>query len=304
MDEHYEREETTPAPGDRGSNGMFWLASLAFIVVVGVAAFGMYNSYQQKNTISQLTAQTSNLNATVGQLQNQLSDNTSKLNNVSSAQAAAAQAAANAVKPSNTHAPAGPSRADMNRLKQQFRSSFDDQQKQLQSTQDDVARTRTDLQGNIDSTRDQLNGSIAKTHDELVTLEKRGEHRYYEFDLTRSKQLMREGPVSLMVRRSDPKHSNVDMTVLVNDKQITKKHVNLYEPVAIYATDGGEPFQIVLNRIDAKGIHGYVSAPRYTAADLSASSAASDAPPASQPESTNSNAKTLDSTTGGAPNDQ
>jgi hypothetical protein len=277
MDEHYEREGTTPedpTPEDRGS-GMFWLAGILFVVVVGVAAAAMYNSYQQKNTISQLTAQTSSMNATVSQLQNQLNDTTAKLNDVSSNQAlaaqTAAQAAADAVKTSNAHAVPGASRADMNKLKEQFQSSLDDQQKQLQSTQGDIAQARTDLQGNIDTARDQLNGSIAKTHDELVTLEKRGEHRYFEFDLTRSKQFMREGPISLMVRRSDPKHSNIDMTVLVNDKQISKKHVNLYEPVSIYETDGGEPFQIVVNRIDAKGIHGYVSTPRYSAADLSAS---------------------------------
>jgi hypothetical protein len=277
MDEHYEREGTTPedpAPEDRGT-GMFWLAGILFVVIVGVAAAGMYNSYQQKSTISQLTAQTSSMNATVSQLQNQLNDTTAKLNDVSSNQAlaaqTAAQSAADAVKISNAHAVPGASRADMNKLKDQLQSSLDDQQKQLQSTQGDIAQARTDLQGNIDTTRDQLNGSIAKTHDELVALEKRGEHRYFEFDLTRSKQFMREGPIGLMVRRSDPKHSNIDMTVLVNDKQISEKHVNLYEPVSIYETDGGEPFQIVVNRIDANGIHGYVSTPRYSAADLSAS---------------------------------
>jgi len=278
MDEHYEHQENTPEAepeNDRSSTGMFWLAGLLFVVVVGVAAAGMYNSYQQKSTINRLTAQASGMNATIGQLQNQLNDTTSKLNDVSSAQAiaaqAAAQAAADAAKPSARTGPSGPSRADINKMKQQFQSSLDDQQKQLLSTQDDVAKTRADLQGNLDTTRDQLNGSIAKTHDELVTLEKRGEHRYFEFDLTKSKQFMREGPLGLMVRRSDPKHANIDLTVLVNDKQINKKRVNLYEPVWIYETDGGEPFQVVVNKIDAKGVHGYVSTPRYS--DLSASAA-------------------------------
>jgi hypothetical protein len=280
MDENYQNEIEH---GERESHPMFWLGALAILLLIGAAATSMYYSYQQKNTISQLTSQTSSMNSTIGQLQSELSSTTQKLNDVSAAQTLAAQTAAAqaAAKPARAGA-AGPSRAELNRLKQ-IQSRLDEQQQQLQSTQDSVTQARTDLQGNLDSTRDQLNGSIAKTHDELVLLEKRGEHRYFEFDLTKGKQFVREGPVSLMIRRSDAKHANLDLGVLVNDKQITKKKVNLYEPVWIYESANGDPLQVVVNRIDDKGVHGYVSAPRYTASDLSASAASAPEAPASTP---------------------
>ena len=91
---------------------------------------------------------------------------------------------------------------------------------------------------------------------------------------------MHAGPLNLILSKTDTKHGNVDLTLLVNDREISKKGVNLYEPVWIYETQDAQPVQVVINKIEKNWVHGYVSAPKYTRAELSANSASA-APPAS-----------------------
>jgi len=277
------REEWTERRS--GSSGAFWVGTLAFLVVLGAAAVTISYSYRQRSVIDQLAAHETDMNSTISQLQGQLDTATTKLNDISSEQAAAKAAAATAAaQPAARAASTAASRAEANRLKQ-LQSQVDDQQKTLQTTQDDVAKTRSDLQDSVSSTRDELNGNIAKTHDELVALEKQGERDYVEFNLAKSNHFQRAGTLSLSLRRADPKHANLDMMVLVNDKQIAKKKVNLYEPIWIYDTKG-MPTQVVVNEIDKNAVKGYISAPKYTAADLILPVPVSSPPVGAKPENT------------------
>jgi hypothetical protein len=157
----------------------------------------------------------------------------------------------------------------------QLQSQLAEQQKQLKDTQDLMAKNREHLEGNISSTRDELNGSIAKTHEELVVLEKRGERSYTEFDLMKAKQFQRVGPVTLSLRKADTKHKSYDIEMIVDDNQMGKKKVNLYEPIWIHTENESQPVQIVVNRIEKNLIHGYVSAPKYKPSELATTGAAS-----------------------------
>jgi hypothetical protein len=155
----------------------------------------------------------------------------------------------------------------------QVQSQLADQQKQLKETQDQVAAAKSDLEGKLGSTRDELNGSIAKTHDELVDLEKRGERSYFEFDLSKSKNFQREGPIQISLRKADAKHQSYDIMMLVDDHQLAKKKVVLYEPVWLHEADQPQPVQLVVNKIDKDRIHGYVSAPKYRESELASNAA-------------------------------
>jgi len=139
---------------------------------------------------------------------------------------------------------------------------------QIVANRESIDKTRTDLETELSSTRTDLNGSIAKNHDELVALEKRGEQNYYEFDLNKSKQFSREGPVSLAVRKTNTKHQSYDVDLLVNDSKLSKKHVNLYEPVMIYPEGSHRPIELVVNKVDKDRVHGYVSEPKYPETEL------------------------------------
>ena len=145
-----------------------------------------------------------------------------------------------------------------------------EQQKAIESTQRNLDEARKELEGNLSSARNELNGSIARTHDELVALEKKGERNYYEFDLVKSKQFEQVGPLSLSLRKTNTKHRYYDMAMVVDDRQLNKKQVNLYEPLLIYPSDSHQPSEIVVNKISKDEVQGYVSAPKYTEAQIAA----------------------------------
>ncbi|MDT8068080.1 MAG: hypothetical protein ROO76_07920 [Terriglobia bacterium] len=58
----------------------------------------------------------------------------------------------------------------------------------------------------------------------------------------------------------------------MDDKSLTKKHVNLYEPAIFYPADSDQPVQLVINEISKNHIHGYVSSPKYGRGELAAMS--------------------------------
>jgi hypothetical protein len=196
---------------------------------------------------------------------------TAKLNDMVAAQQAEAQAAAQRAsrpeaKSTGVARPAAKRGAGVDKRYKQLQTQLEEQQKQLKETQDQVAKNRSDLEGNLNSTRDELSGSIARTHEELVVLAKRGERSYFEFDLTKSKQFERVGPVSLSLRKADTKHKSYDVNLIVDDSDLSKKKVNLYEPIWIQLENEG--VQIVVNRVEKNQVHGYVSAPKYKASEL------------------------------------
>ena len=288
-----------PAPGPRN----IWLViAMAALAAAGVA---LGYGYQQQNKVGQLAAQESAANATINDLHRQLGEVTDKLNGVIAAQQAQQAAAETPAKNGNKSgatvgngAHSASRQGSTDKRYKQLQAQLAEQQKQLRETQDQVAKNRTDLEGSLNSTRDELNGSIAKTHEELVALAKRGERNYFEFDLSKSKNFQRVGPVALSLRKADTKHKSYDMQLIVDDNQLTKKKVNLYEPVWIHAENESQPVQVVANRIDKDHIHGYVSAPKYKPSELATTAATtavapvaghSDTPPlnsqsASQPQ--------------------
>ena len=286
MDEHRDtfanEHQETPPPGTRSN---VWLVSIA-IAALAAAGVAFGYGYQQQNKVGQLAAQESAATATVSDLQRQLGGVTDKLNAMiaqqqaeQQAQQQAAEAAAQAKSgaKNGVHS-ASRQGADSKRYKQ-LQAQLADQQKQLKETQDLVAKNRSDLEGSLSSTRDELNGSIAKTHEELVALAKRGERSYFEFDLSKSKNFQRVGPLALSLRKADTKHKSFDMQMIVDDNQLSKKKVNLYEPVWIHTENESQPVQVVANRIDKDHIHGYVSAPKYKPSELATTASSSGVTP-------------------------
>jgi hypothetical protein len=215
---------------------------------------------QKEQVTAQLSATNSQLNAT----SSQLSALTAKVNELmtSEAKPAPAAPAARAGKP---HAAAHRPSAQDQRFNK-LQSELDAQGKAIDAERNDLASTRNDLA----STRTELSGSIARTHGELVVLEKKGERNYFEFDIQKSKDFKREGPVSMRLRKADAKHSFADLLLVVDDRNLTQKHVNLYQPVMFYEPDSPQPLEVVINDISKDHIHGYVSAPKYSKSELTA----------------------------------
>ena len=177
----------------------------------------------------------------------------------------------------------------------QMQARLADQEKQLSSTREDLNKTRDDLQGKLDSTRDELsgslastkdelNGSIGRTHDDVVALQKRGERNYYEFQLNKSKEFKRIGPVSLSLRKVNTKRKSYDLALFVDDNQLQKKSINLYEPIWINMDDRPQPVQLVVNQIGKDQIRGYISEPKYKKSELGDTASVAAPPPAALKE--------------------
>jgi len=292
MEDNRELHENEHQETSGSSGRMGWVIGTVAVLILAGLALGY--GYQQQIKVGHLAAQESVATATINDLQRQLSATTDKLNSMVVAQQAAQQAAAEAAA-QKAKGPAGKAVAGSrsggatDKRYKQLQAQLTEQQKQLKETQDLVAKNRTDIEGSLSSTRDELNGSIAKTHEELVVLAKRGERSYFEFDLEKSKQFQRFGPLTLSLRKADTKHKSFDLQMIVDDNTLTKKKVNLYEPIWIHTENESQPVQVVVNRIEKNHVHGYVSAPRYKPSELTSTGTPAVTPVSARPETEDRN---------------
>ncbi len=275
MEEKHEEEFQDGQELKRFSQLNHWLIGIAVALFLAAGLAAGYG-YRQQMMVGQLSSHEQEMSATVSQLHSQLEAVTAKLNELTAPPPApeAASGKSRGAGAANSARTAGKRGAAPDPRLKKMEARLDAQQKQLQETQDEVSKTRADLEGNLSSTRDELSGTIARNHDELVALAKRGERSFFEFDLNRSKLFQRTGPLSISLRKVDAKHKHFNLALIVDDNELEKKNVNLYEPVWIHRADDPQPVQIVVNRIDKNHIHGYVSAPKYTNSELATSGAA------------------------------
>jgi hypothetical protein len=241
------------------------VAVCAGIIVAG-GALGGY-AVHEHNAAKEMAAQNEQMTASLNANRNALSDLTTKVNALAArnetppAQAAPSVAFSTAIgRPS----PATPRRRSEDPRRKKLQSQIDAQGKAIEQTRNDLSST----QGDLTNTRTELTGSIARTHDELVVLQKKGERNYYEFDISKSKQFQREGPFGIRLKKANTKHQYADLELMVDDRNLSQKHVNLYQPVMSYTPDSPQAVEVVINGISKDHIHGYVSAPKYSKSEL------------------------------------
>jgi hypothetical protein len=258
----------------RENSGLRW--GLAFAVVALVVIGGISLAYvsRERRQLNDLNATNQALSTSITQLKAQMQTMADKLSQPAPAAASPARIVSEG-KPR----PRAVTRAAVDPRYIQMQKRLADQEKQLSSTRDDLNKTRDDLNGKLDSTRDELsgslsstkdelNGSIGRTHDEVVALQKRGERNYYEFHLSKSKEFQRVGPVSLSLRKVNTKRKSYDLAMFIDDNQLQKKSVNLYEPIWINIEDRPQPVQLIVNQIGKDQIQGYISEPKYKKTEL------------------------------------
>lgn len=239
---------------------------LAVLVVALGGLFGYV--LHQRAQVNHLSAENDQVVSLLKETRAQMASLTSKLDAMAVTQQPSPQPAAlssNTQKPDavvqKTHRPVSKRHAAGDPRFNRMQTQLDAQGKDIESTRQELASTRSDLQG-----------SIAKTHEELVVLQKKGERNYYEFDLDKSKQFHRTGPVGISLRKANTKHMYADLELMVDDAQLSKKHVNLFEPVVFYPGDSRQPVELVINSVQKNHIHGYISGPKYTPTELATAS--------------------------------
>jgi hypothetical protein len=261
------------SPMQTGSPVVKFIAPL--IAAVAVAGAGVGYAVHEHHAAEQLAAQNRQVTAQLSSTQSQLNQLTAKVSELS--MRSEAQAATPAATPAAAGTPAStPAVVTGARAAGKPRASRADRRlSKMQAQLDAQGKEIEDTRGDLTDTRTELTGTIAKTHDELVVLEKRGERSYFEFDLQRSKQFTHEGPVGVSLRKANLKHHYADLELMVDDRDLVQKHVNLDQPVMFYQPDTEQPIQLVINDITKDHIHGYVSAPKYRKSELASMSNAS-----------------------------
>lgn len=243
------------------------LLAVLILAIGGLFGYALH----QRNSVNHLSAENSQIVSLLKDTRAQMATLTSKLDAMT-AQPAPAQPSPIAVLQTSTSPKPSSHRNVVSRRHsagdprfKRFQTQLDAQGKAIESTRQELASTRSDLQG-----------SIAKTHEDVVALQKKGERNYYEFDLDKSKQFQRAGSVGISLRKASTKDMYADLKLMVDDAQLSKKHVNLFEPVFFYLGDERRGVELVINSIHKNHIHGYISSPKYTASELAASTPAPD----------------------------
>jgi outer membrane murein-binding lipoprotein Lpp len=259
----------------RENSALRWGIGIAVLAIFVVAGISLAYVSRERRQLNDMNATNQSLSSSIAQLKTEMQVMAEKLSQPPPAPAA--RVSEGASRPNSQ--PRSVARATVDPRFRQMQARLADQEKQLSSTREDLNKTRDDLQGKLDSTRDELsgslastkdelNGSIGRTHDEVVALQKRGERNYYEFQLTKSKEFKRIGPVSLSLRKANTKRKSYDLALFVDDNQMQKKSVNLYEPIWINMDDRPQPVQLVVNQIGKDQIQGYISEPKYKKSEL------------------------------------
>ena len=296
MDEDYSQEYDPSSlgkdPFERQRSwiqGSSWfLPSLTVSAIVATAAVFFY-SFEERRRNLDLESANQRLAAALTQLQGQIESMSERL---SALQARTESPPSPHPSQRQTRAPAAARVSTVRpdpRL-QKIQSQLSEQRKQIAGAREDIDKTKTDLrqtrddlQSNISAAKNELSGSIARTHDDVVVLQRRGERNYYEFTIDKSKQYSRIGPMSVMLRKADTKHKRFDMTMQIDDNQLQKNGVNLYETVWISLSDRPQPLELVVNKIAKNHIEGYVSEPKYKRSELQSELSMNPAPNAQKP---------------------
>jgi hypothetical protein len=138
----------------------------------------------------------------------------------------------------------------------------------IANIKNDVASTRYELQQTVSALK-RINGDlgvqsgyIATNAKELQALKLLGERNYFDFRIARTGKAERVGEVSIILKKTDTKHSKYWLEVLAGDKKTEKKEKTVNEPVQFYLSRVRLPFEIVVNEVQKDYIVGYLSAPK------------------------------------------
>lgn len=134
-------------------------------------------------------------------------------------------------------------------------------QTEVQKNREEIERTVKELTS-VKGDLGVQSGLIATNAKEVDALRQLGERNYFEFDLTKTKQPQRVGPITIRLRNTDRKRNRYTVDVWADDKQIRKKDKTLLEPVQFYVQGSRMPYELVVNELEKDHIKGYLSTPK------------------------------------------
>jgi hypothetical protein len=138
----------------------------------------------------------------------------------------------------------------------------------LASVKNEVATSRQELQRTVgelkrvDGDLGVQSGYIATNAKELKALKQLGERNYFDFQIQRTGKPQRVGDVSIVLKKTDPKHNKFTLEVVSGEQRTEKKEKTVNEPLQFYSSKAKFPSEIVVNEVQKDSIVGYLSAPK------------------------------------------
>ena len=246
---------------------------LAVVLFILVACIAVGYGWLQHNTAQQLAAERADLRASLAQAKTQEDELTAKVNALTAAQAEAqlqqeaarVQAEMKAdetVKNEQfpprtseaqrhpTHHAATRRAADDPRWKQvqqqlgEQQKQLADSQKQIADTQANLEQAKTDLAGNLHRRGPTWAATSPATTMNWWPCRRKASATITSLASKSPRAYHHTGPISIALRKADTKHEFCDLQLVVDDKEITRKHVNLYESVSFYPEGYPLPLEV------------------------------------------------------------
>ena len=142
----------------------------------------------------------------------------------------------------------------------------------IASIKNEVASSRYNLQQTVSELK-RVTGDLGMQSDYIATNAKQlealrllGERSYFAFHVARGARAQRVGDISIILKKTDPKHNKFTLEVLSGDVKTAETERSINEPVQFYVTKarskGRMAVEIVVNEVQKDYIVGYLSTPR------------------------------------------
>jgi hypothetical protein len=142
----------------------------------------------------------------------------------------------------------------------------------------DVNGVRTDLEATkngLQMARGEFGTLIAKNHDEIEELRRLGERDYYEFTIDKRNTREKVGNLMVELRGTNPKKTQYNVTIFVDDQRHDKKNLTANEPLYFFINGTRAPVEFVVNQVNKDKITGYLSVPKANSTHAQAASGSS-----------------------------
>lgn len=148
---------------------------------------------------------------------------------------------------------------------------------EVKAVSGEVGGVRTDLDStkkDLQMARSEMGTLIAKNHDDIETLRRLGERDYTEFTIEGKNKTQKVGGVTVELRSTNPKRNQCNLALVVNDKRTEKRNRTINEPIFFYVHGQHQPTEVVINEVEKNKVVGYLSVPRTTQQQPTASGGA------------------------------
>ena len=107
-----------------------------------------------------------------------------------------------------------------------------------------------------------LGSRVDANAEEIGGVKRSLDRDYYNFELQRSGGVMKVFNVSMQLKDTDMKKQRYHVEIVADGRRISKKKVNVNEPIFFYVEGQKKPYEVLVNRVDKNFVVGYLSVPK------------------------------------------